>query len=337
MATRAEVAKLAGVSASTVSYALSGERSIKPETKARVLKAVAELNYVPHFAAGALAGRKAKALALLFSGAELAISPVAMEYITGAANAAREDGYHLILWPSDEVALADIQRFATSGFLSGVLIMEIRLEDERVNTLERLGIPLTMIGRTTQLDNRKYVDRDFNTVANTALNYLQELKHKNVGLMTQVRTHSNDVLGVDSGFSNAILQAAKNNKITITEIPVRNTASAGRAAFSELQKIAPQATALLALPDLATIGFLSAAREFGLDIPEQFSILALNTPDNQLEMAWPPLSTITVPANAMGRAAAKILINHLEGKNDEISQQLWAGELVVRGTTAPAQ
>jgi DNA-binding LacI/PurR family transcriptional regulator len=215
--------------------------------------------------------------------------------------------------------------------------MEIRLEDERVNTLERLGIPLTMIGRTTQLDNRKYVDRDFISVANTALSYLKKLEHKNVGLMTQVRTSTNDVLGVDSGFQSAILQAAKKNKIAITEIPVRNTASAGRVAFSELQKIAPQATALLALPDLATIGFLSAAREFGLDIPGQFSILALNTPDNQLEMAWPPLSTITVPANAMGRAAAKILINHLEGKKDEISQQLWAGELVVRGTTSPAQ
>lgn len=53
MATRAEVAKLAGVSASTVSYALSGDRSIKEETRKRVLKAVAQLNYRPNFAAGA--------------------------------------------------------------------------------------------------------------------------------------------------------------------------------------------------------------------------------------------------------------------------------------------
>ena len=79
MATRAEVAKLAGVSASTVSYALSGDRSIKEETRKRVLKAVAQLNYRPNFAAGALAGGKSKTLALLSPSGEFGIALITLE------------------------------------------------------------------------------------------------------------------------------------------------------------------------------------------------------------------------------------------------------------------
>ncbi len=68
MATREEVARRAGVSPSTVTYALTGKRSIKPETRERILQVVAEMNYVPHFAAGALAGGRSKTLAMLFPG-----------------------------------------------------------------------------------------------------------------------------------------------------------------------------------------------------------------------------------------------------------------------------
>ena len=112
MATRAEVAKLAGVSASTVSYALNGDRSIKEETRKRVLKAVAQLNYRPNFAAGALAGGKSKTLALLSPSGEFGIALIALEYINGASAAARDRGYHLVIWPSQESELAEIQTFA---------------------------------------------------------------------------------------------------------------------------------------------------------------------------------------------------------------------------------
>ena len=112
MATREEVAKRAGVSPSTVTYALTGKRSIKQETRERILQVVAELNYVPHFAAGALAGGRSKTLAMLFPGSAAGISPVALQYITGAVNAASERGYALILWPGDN---ADMNQIATLG------------------------------------------------------------------------------------------------------------------------------------------------------------------------------------------------------------------------------
>ncbi len=336
MATRADVAKLAGVSASTVSYALTGERSIKPETRERILKAVAELNYVPHFAAGALAGKKANALALLFAGRELSISPVALEYVTGAIKAARDRGYHLILWPSDETALLDIQRFSQSGFLGGVLLMEIELDDERVAILEKNEIPLTMIGRTENPGVTPFVDRDFAEVARNSFTYLHELGHEKIALLTHHRSHESSTLSVDERFRREMFLAARTQGIALTEITSENSAASGRQAFIQLREQNSDVTALISLPDLSTIGFLSAAKEFRLNIPKDFSVLAVNTPDSQLGMAWPPLTTIKVPASEMGGAAADILIDKLEEKPEQRTQQLWGGELAIRGTTSIA-
>ena len=111
----------------------------------------------------------------------------------------------------------------------------------------------------------------------------------------------------------------------------------GRDAFIELRDKYPNVTALVGVNELATSGFVSAANEFGVTIPDELSLISLNTSDNQVQMAWPPLTTISVPAHQMGHDAVDILIDQLEGTTGSNSQQLWAGDLVVRGTTAPAR
>lgn len=337
MATRADVAKLAGVSASTVSYALSGARSIKPETRERVLSAVAKLNYHPHFAAGVLAGGKAKALALHFPGGKYGIAASVLEYLTGAANAARERGYHLILWPNEDTQMNEIETFCKSGLLGGVLLMEIRLEDDRVNFLSDAGVPCTLIGRTSKPDLLKYVDRDFELVSQKAIDYLVELGHHQIAFMNKERKYKGVKVSVDTRFQNAIVKYSKKIGVKTTELLALNEAASGRDAFIELRDKHPNVTALIGVNDLATIGFVNAANEFGVSIPDELSVISLNTPDSQVQMAWPPLTTISVPANQMGRAAADILIDQLEGIIGLNDQQLWAGDLVVRGTTAPAR
>lgn len=337
MATRADVAKLAGVSASTVSYALSGVRSIKPETRERVLRAVAELNYHPHFAAGALAGGKAKALALHFPGGKHGIASSVLEYMTGAANAARERGYHLILWPNEDTRMNEIEIFCKSGLIGGVLLMEIRINDDRVTYLTEAEIPCTLIGRTGKPDLLTYVDRDFELVSQKAIDYLVELGHRRIAFMNNRRKYRSAKISVDTRFQSAIVKYSKKIGIEITELLTLNEAAAGRNAFIELRDKHPNVTALIGVNDLATSGFVSAANEFGVNIPDELSVISLNTPDNQVQMAWPPLTTISVPANQMGRAAADILIDQLEGITGSNSQQLWVGDLVVRGTTAPVR
>ena len=332
MATRAEVAKLAGVSASTVSYALNGDRSIKEETRKRVLKAVAQLNYRPNFAAGALAGGKSKTLALLSPSGEFGIALIALEYINGASAAARDRGYHLVIWPSQESELAEIQTFAESGMISGVILMEIQFKDERVDYLKKAKVPFAMIGRTEKPGKDSYVDRDFIGATELGIDYLDSLGHKKIAFLTTDRA-----VGVDTRFSSALVEAAKKKRMIAKKIQVVNEASSGRDAFIEFHKKYPDFTAVVSLNDIATLGFISGANEYGVKIPKDLSIVALDTPQNHIEMSWPPLTTVNLPAFEMGAKASNILIDEIEQKENKQNQALLAGELVIRGTTAKAR
>jgi DNA-binding LacI/PurR family transcriptional regulator len=332
MATRAEVAKLAGVSASTVSYALNGDRSIKEETRKRVLKAVAQLNYRPNFAAGALAGGKSKTLALLSPSGEFGIALIALEYINGASAAARDRGYHLVIWPSQKSELAEIQTFAESGMISGVILMEIQFKDERVDYLKKAKVPFAMIGRTEKPGKDSYVDRDFIGATELGIDYLDSLGHKKIAFLTTDRA-----VGVDTRFSSALVEAAKKKKMIAKKIQVVNEASSGRDAFIEFHKKYPDFTAVVSLNDIATLGFISGANEYGVKIPKDLSIVALDTPQNHIEMSWPPLTTVNLPAFEMGAKASNILIDQIEQKENKQNQALLAGELVIRGTTAKAR
>jgi DNA-binding LacI/PurR family transcriptional regulator len=338
MVTRAEVAKRAGVSASTVTYALTGKRSIKPETREKILRVVAELNYVPHFAAGALAGGRSKTLAMLFPGSAAGISPVALQYITGAVNAASARGYALILWPADNADMNQIATLAKSGLLGAVVLMEIHLKDQRVSYLIDQEVPLTMIGRTEEPGAINYVDRDFEEVAQRAIDYFAELGHKRMAFLTQAsEKKTTDPRGVDQRFQKAIITHAKKKKIQAIEYPSFNDPNSGRMAYQKLRRENRDVTAVLALPDLATIGFINGAHEEGITIPGDLSIISVNTPKAQINMSWPKLTTVDLPAYEMAASAIDITIDELEQILNKNKQQLWAGELILGDSTAPLQ
>jgi len=328
MATRADVAKLAGVSPSTVSYALSGDRSIKEDTRKRVLIAVAKLNYSPHLAAVALRGGKSKTLALLSPSGEFGIALIALEYINGASTAALDRGYQLVIWPSQEIEMSLIQSYAESSMITGVILMEIQFKDDRVEFLKKSNIPFAMIGRTEDPCSDPYVDRDFKAVARRGIDYLDSLGHQSIAYLTTERG-----IGVDTRFGSALLEATRAKKMTARKLQVVNEASSGRSAFIKLHKKYPDVTAVVSLNDIATLGFMAGAKEYGLNIPEDLSILALDTPENHIEMSWPPLTSVNLPAFDMGRSAANILIDQIEGKHNNQNQQLLAGDLVIRGST----
>ena len=336
MVTRAEVARKAGVSASTVTYALTGERSIKPETRSKILKIVEELNYVPHFAAGALAGGKSKTLAMLFPGTATGISPVALQYITGAVNAASDRGYALILWPSENIDIKQIITLAKSGLLGAVVLMEIAVKDERVERLLESQVPFTMIGRTKDPGSISFVDRDFEAVAEKAIGYFSELGHENIAYLTQKPDANNKhPRSVDKRFITAIKKYAKLAKIQGVEISAFNDPDSGRMAYQFMRKNHPEVSAVLALPDLSTIGFINGAHEEGIVIPDDLSMISVNTPQAQVHMSWPKLTTVDLEAYEMATVAIDITIDELEGIANPNKQRLWTGELLIGQSTAP--
>lgn len=335
MAKRADVAKMAGVSESTVSYVLSGARPISDETRKRVLEAIKKLDYQPHFAAGSLATGRSKSIALLFPSGQFGLPPSASEYIVGAANAAREHGYYLVLWPSHESNFQQMRSLQSSGWIAGALLMEIELNDERVNYLVKNKIPLSLIGRPSKQEKLDFVDQDFDEVAKLTLEYLASLKHTNIALIdTEAKQLTQVSVAIRS--TEALKKLAPIHGIKLIEVWVENNATSGKDAVELIHREYPEVTAIIGLNDVATMGLFNATHELDIEIPKDISLISLSTPSEYARMTWPPLTTVAMPAYEMGKQAAEILIQRLEGSEAEPQQKLWVGQLEIRGSTAEA-
>ena len=137
--TMLEVAKRANVALSTVSYALNGTRPVSEETRLRILQAMAELGYQPHALARGLASKRSRIIALLFPALPRGFGATELEFVTGAAETAQRLGYHLVLWPTEIHAVSELQQLVRQSLVDGVLVMEVRLRDERIELLREIG------------------------------------------------------------------------------------------------------------------------------------------------------------------------------------------------------
>ena len=147
MPTMSDVAKRAGVAVSTVSYALNGTRPISEETRQRIFAVMEELGYQPHTLARGLASKRSRIIALLFPAPERGFGITELEFVTSGAEAARENGYHLVLWPSEMHDPNELRQLTQQGLADGVVVMEVHMNDERINLLRDIGFTFSMIGR----------------------------------------------------------------------------------------------------------------------------------------------------------------------------------------------
>src|SRR5512143_832701 len=188
MPTMLDVARRANVALSTVSYALNGTRPISDETKQRIYAAMDELGYKPHALARALASKRSRIIGLLFPTPERGLGVTELEFVTSAADAARENGYNLVLWPSEMHDPDELRQFTQQGLVDGMIVMEIHLNDERINLLREIGFPFSMIGRCADTDGIGYVDIDFEQTMRESVTYLAGLGHTHIGFLNQSQT-----------------------------------------------------------------------------------------------------------------------------------------------------
>lgn len=337
MATRADVARLAGVSPATVSYAISGKAPISDETRDRVFAAMRELSYTPNVMAQALAGRRSRIIAMLLPSQERALSNADMEYMLGAASAARELGYHLLLWPTVDRDVEEVVALGQAGLLDGVILMEVRMDDERVGLLREANVPFSLIGRTADEDAEPlFSDRDFEGAVFAAVEHLVSLGHRHIAFINAprrlVRRGIGALVRADAGFKAAVKHFGVKGVHLYCDVSI----SAGRELASELLVKHPEVTGLVEMNSEAIIGFMQQAPIAGIAIPRRLSVVSANIPDGLADATVPALTTISPPANSMGRAAAQLLIASVSDQPLPDTPRLYAGDLIVRGSTGPA-
>ena len=171
MATLADVARHAGVASSTVSYVLSGKRSVSDETRERVHRAIKALKYHPHAGARALASSRSNVLALIVPLRSDMYVPVMMEIAIGVVTQARGYGYDVLLLTNDEGA-EGIRRVASSARADAVILTDIGMEDDRIATIAETGVDAVLIGVPADPAGLDCVDLDFAAAGRLCVDHL---------------------------------------------------------------------------------------------------------------------------------------------------------------------
>jgi DNA-binding LacI/PurR family transcriptional regulator len=324
-----DVARLAQVSPSTVSRALRGAGRVSPDRRERVLRAAAELSYVPLQAAVRLSSGRGNTVGVVL--------PVASrwffcEVVIGAARTLRAAGYDLHLYdvpPADPAGAPDVS--ALRGRVDALLLIASAGTDDGLGRWPELGVPVVTVGGHPQTPARVGVDD--RTGAATAARHLLELGHRDVHMIAGTvdapfaRTASRER---QAGFTEALAAAGIGNP---AERLVRRPwgVDGGAAAMAELLDGGARPTAVFAESDEMAFGALQVLRRRGLRVPDDVSVAGFD--DHEMAAAM-DLTTIAQPVAEQGRAAASMLLDLLGG-GPPGGEVLLPTRLVVRGSTAP--
>ncbi|CDY78168.1 Ribose operon repressor [Caballeronia glathei] len=336
MTTLTEVAKLAGVTAATVSNVLRKRGKVGEATRKRVLEAVDALGYRPHLTARALAEGSAPTLALMVSSIA---NPFYPEFALAAERAARESGRFLIVCNTNEdpaIGRAYLEQIA--GTLSeGVLVMNANLDFDDLRKTQARGtaVVLCMWERPGAPPGMPCIAVDFFAAGAIAARHLLDLGHTRIGAIIGSPPGGVQAARYE-GFCATLREAG------IAHVPAesrftRDSIRGGYEAASELLAAFPDLTAIFATNDLPALGATHAAADAGLRIPEDLSVIGIT--DIQLAReSRPALSTVAVPTEIAATMAVKLLRALIDGSAaGALMQVAPTPGLVVRASTGAAR
>ena len=328
-----DVARHAGVSPSTVSYVLSGKRTISPETKERVWEAITSLGYRPHAGARALASSRANVLALVLPLRSGIHVPVVMQFAIAVVTAAREHDHDVLLLTQQE-GEEGLRRVSASSLVDGVLVMDVQLHDERLPALRSLDRPAVLMGMPADTTGLTCVDLDFTAAGAACVGHLADLGHRQVALIGSPP----EVYARETGFAERVEhgfhEAARQRGMGSTAHPCAPTAEAVEELLEVLLHDRPDLTSLVVHNEPLVEPAIRALRRAGRSVPDQFSVVAI-CPDEVAERSPLPVTSVRIPSEELGHRAVELLMTLLdEGSVPETT--LLAPELTVRASSASA-
>lgn len=326
-----DVAKKAGVSKSTVSRVVSeGARGVSHETTQLVMQAVDELGYVRNAVASSM--RTDRTFLIMLAIPDIT-NPYWPEVARGVQDVMDAEGYAVVFANSDwdENREREYLEMARRNRLDGILINTVRVSSRQ---LKALGIPTVVLGTREEYNAFDCVGADSYAGARIAMQHLLELGHRRIGLILGQRLASSKdprMRGYVDVLEDAGLALEKD---LITVVPF--TRAGGESGFRELFTGSSPPTAIFCANDTIAIGALQAAHAAGWGVPHDLSIVGLDDIDAAMTTS-PPLTTVAKPKYDIGRQAAIFLLERIQGRIPSVPRKLQlAGELQIRGTTAPA-
>ncbi len=333
-----DVAKLAGVSRTTVSFVLNDVPGVKitEETRQRVLQAARELDYYPTAAARSLASGKTHRIGLILGEGQdrLAADAFLPTFLQGVTSSVHRRGYLLVVQLAEDVPSHEAYvKLIREQQVDGLILSGPNSDDPLLPQLAEERFPLILHGRLNGHDLPS-VDVDNRAAAYQAVIYLIGLGHRRIGFISNAPLSYSGTQQRFAGYRQALAE----HDIPHNPELIKTAAflpEAGQAAMEGLLDLAERPTAVFAASDVVALGAMSAIHNAGLRIPDDVSIVGFD--DIFLAAhAHPPLTTVRVPAYGLGWTAAEVLIALIEG-DEEIASVTLETELVIRESCGAKQ
>ena len=338
----ADVAREAGVSKASVSFAFNNPGRLKPQTAERIRQVALTLGYRPHPVARMLTAGSTATLGILSPNplAQAFANPFFALFAEGVATVTEDRGFGLLFISPLHGSLERAMQRAT---VDGVIVIGLDHHHSEVESIRRTGVPTVLVDAPAWPEHGA-IAVDDTAGALAAATHLLELGHRDLLVLTMEPSEAQDQPVSDEAGS-VMGRRMKGYRLALEEYEVKlgagsirqapATFEGGEAAFLRAWEDGLRPTGVLSMSDAAAAGVLQAARHLGLSVPHDLSIVGFD--DLPLtRFTDPPLTTVHQPVRRKGEEAARMLLRALSPESGRVGEhRVLETRLVVRRSTAP--
>lgn len=325
-----DIAKVAGVSHTTVSRALRGDPRITSDTTDRILQLADELGYIPNSIAQSLNTQRTNTIGLLVTSVA---DPVVMDFMEGAEEVAQERGYCIFLSTSrnDPVREFHVVETFQRRRVDGVIVVASRSGDQYRLALDRIQVPLVLLDSEEVHDSHPAVNVDNVGGAAAAVTHLLQLGHRRIGYIGATDRRLTNLKRL-AGYTATLQGAGLHADPTWVINPVADDdIQRGRLGLDHC--LAAGVTAIFCYNDQIAISVLNSCYHKGITIPQQLSIVGFDD-IRPASYVNPPLTTVRQPLQQMGRTGIEMLLALID--KTPVQNKLLDCALVARASTGVA-
>ena len=311
-----DVAKLAGVSPSTVSRVISNNPKISEPTKMKVSKCMEELGYYPNANARSLAIKKTGTVGIIIptTSEDYFSNPFFSDFLRGIIKGASNSGYDLLVSTNTEKGeeLKIIQKFIKGSKVDGVILMTSKVDDKCIEYLQSIDFPFSLIGSTYNANEKiNQVDNDNHLAAYELTKHIISIGRKQIAMIV------GDIDLIVSkkrveGYKKALIES--NNKFNENLLFSGSfDEKTGYDYARQISKIKPLPDGLIVADDLVAFGAVKAFENLGINIPEDIAVASFNN-SVLAKHSNIPLTSVDINAIELGRKAMNLLVEAIENE-----------------------
>lgn len=334
-----QLSQALGLSQTTVSRALNGYPEVNEKTRERVLAAAAKVNYRPNARAQSLATGRARVIGhvLPTSSMHELVNPLFGDFVAGAAERYAKDGFDLMFATTSDGGEAGTYRdLFMRGAVDGVVVQGPKISDQRIETLNALGVPFVVHGRSSDAQGQyDWVDINNKRAFQRATELLIDLGHRRIALINGLE---------DMDFAHrrrtGYLAALEKAGLPVDPALMRSAAMTevyGHRETAAMLKLSDPPTAVLAASMITAIGVRRAIEAAGLTLGRDVSVV---THDDELSylrngQSVPIFTATRSSIREAGGLVADMLLSRIEAPDAPPRQMLLEAELVLGDSTGP--